>query len=93
VGHRAKSYGPLGASGRRHWIERAVERAGCELDRYALVREAEIPVAVDQARLATIALTRATSATAIDPMLAPEEAANAVGHLLAIYLLAIAAAT
>jgi hypothetical protein len=75
------------------WIELAVERAGCELEHHALDHDAEVPVAVDQARLATIALTRATAATATDPMLVPAEAANAVGHLLTVYLLASAAAT
>jgi hypothetical protein len=75
------------------WIGRALERAETEFEQQALDDEAEIPVALTQARLATIALTRATAATAIDPMLVPAEAANGLGHLLAIYLIAIAAAT
>jgi len=75
------------------WTDRALERAGSELNQPARDRECEVLVAVDQARLATIALTRATAATATDPMLVPAEAANGLGHLLAVYLIAIAAAT
>lgn len=75
------------------WIGRALERAGTELEQQALDDQAEIPAALNQSRWATIALTRATAATADDPMLVPVEAANGLGHLLAIYLIAIAAAT
>jgi hypothetical protein len=75
------------------WIGRALECAGTELEQQALDDEAEIPVALNQARLATMALTRATAATVDDPMLVPVEAANGLGHLLAVYLIAIAAAT
>ncbi len=75
------------------WTDRAFERAGSKLNQRALDREREVPVAFDQARLATIALTRATAAAATDPMLVPAEAANGLGHLLAVYLIAIAAAT
>jgi len=74
------------------WIDRALERAGSELDQHARDGECDVPVAVEQGRLATIALTRATVATACDPMLVPT-AANGLGHLLAVYLIAIAAAT
>jgi len=67
------------------WVDRALEQAGawlcCEVD-------VEVPVLLDQARRATIALTRATAATADDRMLVPEELANGLGHLLAIYLIA-----
>lgn len=44
---------------------------------------------MDQARLATIALTRATASTANDPMLVPGQIADALAHLLAIYLVAV----
>ena len=67
------------------WVDRALEQAGawlcCEVD-------VEVPVLLDQARRAAIALTRATAATADDRMLVPEELANGLGHLLAIYLIA-----
>jgi hypothetical protein len=68
-------------------------RAHTELEQQTLDDQAEISVALNQARLATVALTRATAATADDPMLVPAEAANGLGHLLAVYLIAIAAAT
>jgi len=74
-------------------IGRALDRAGTELEQQRKDDEAEIPVALNQARLAMLALTRATAATAIDPMLVPAEAANGLGHLRAVYLIAIAAAT
>ena len=67
------------------WVDRALEQAGawlcCELD-------VDVPVLLDQARRAAIAITRATAATADDRMLVPEELANGLGHLLAIYLVA-----
>ena len=67
------------------WIDRALEQAGawlcCQVD-------VEVPVLLDQARRAAIALTRATAATADDRMLVPEELANGLRHLLAIYLIA-----
>ncbi|MGB0094786.1 MAG: hypothetical protein WBP81_19915 [Solirubrobacteraceae bacterium] len=67
------------------WVDRALEQAGaclcCQVD-------VEVPVLLDQARRATIALTRATATTADDRMLVPEELANGLGHLLAIYLIA-----
>jgi hypothetical protein len=74
------------------WIDRAHQHAASELSGHASHDDAEVPFAVEQARLATIALTRATAATADDPMAVPAEAANALGHLLAVYLVAIAAA-
>jgi len=74
------------------WIGRALERAGTELEQQALDDQAEIPAALNQSRWATIALTRATAATADDPMVVPAEMANALGHLLAVYLVALAAA-
>lgn len=74
------------------WIGRALERAGRELDQQAQAGDGDIPFSVEQVRLATVALTRATAATATDPMLVPVEAANGLGHLLAVYLIASAAA-
>ncbi len=74
------------------WIAGGLERADSELDQQARAGEGDISFAVEQVRLATIALTRATAATATDPMLVPAEAANALGHLLAVYLIAAAAA-
>ena len=63
-----------------------------ELDQQAQAGDGDIPFSVEQVRLATVALTRATAATATDPMLVPVEAANGLGHLLAVYLIASAAA-
>ena len=46
-------------------------------------------MALEQARLATLALTRATASTANEPMLVPGQIADALGHLLVIYLIAV----
>jgi hypothetical protein len=62
--------------------------AGDELYASVLV-EWSLPVMLDQARLATLALTRATASTANDPMLVPGQVADALAHLLAIYLIAV----
>jgi hypothetical protein len=71
------------------WVDRALEHAAGELaDGLADGEEREIPVGLEQVRRATIALTRAIAATASDPMRVPEEVANGVGHLLAVYLIA-----
>jgi hypothetical protein len=51
--------------------------------------EAGLPLARDQARLATIALTRATASTANDSMLVPGQIAGALAHLLAICLVTV----
>ena len=48
-----------------------------------------LPVALEQARLATLALTRATASTANEPMLVPGQIADALSHLLVIYLIAV----
>jgi hypothetical protein len=65
------------------WVDRVLERAGawlvCEVD-------AEVPVLLDHARRAAIALTRATAATADDRMLLPGELADGLAHLLALYV-------
>jgi hypothetical protein len=69
------------------WVDRALERAGALL---AAEIDAEAPLLLDHARLAAIALTRATAATADDRMLVPEELACGLAHLLAVYLVATA---
>ncbi len=69
------------------WIDRALEHTGAVLTGEV---DADAPVLLDHARLATIALTRATAATADDRMLVPDELANALAHLLAVYLVATA---
>lgn len=70
------------------WVEWVVRHAGRELDVVALGDGAAAPILIEQARRATIALTRATAATASDPMRAPEQIAGGLGHLLAVYLVA-----
>jgi hypothetical protein len=50
-----------------------------------------VPVALDEARSATIAIARASEAAVSDRMLVPQQLAEALGHLLAIYALAKAA--
>ena len=70
------------------WVEWVVRHAGRELDVVALGDGAAAPILIEQARRATIALTRATAATASDPMLVPEQIAAGLGHLLAVYLVA-----
>jgi hypothetical protein len=67
------------------WVDRALEGAGGALQGSEEI-EGSLPVALDQARLAAIALTRATASTANDPMLVPGQIADALGHLFAIYL-------
>ncbi len=70
------------------WVALAVEDSGAGLGG-SIVEAAGLPVALDQARLATLALTRATASTANEPMLVPGQIADALGHLLVIYLLAV----
>jgi hypothetical protein len=69
------------------WLDRALEHAGTLLSSEV---DAEAPVLLDHARLAAIALTRATAATADDRMLVPDELACGLAHLLAVYLVATA---
>src|SRR5256885_458917 len=70
------------------WVDRALRGAGEELHEQDEVEES-LPLALDQARLATIARTRATASTANDPMLVRGQIADALAHLLAIYLVAV----
>lgn len=74
------------------WIDRALLVAGVALDCEGSAEADEPLVALEEARAATVALTRATAATAGDQMLVPEQVADGLGHLLAIYLIARAAA-
>jgi hypothetical protein len=69
------------------WVQRAVDGTGDALSGCPV--EEGLPVALDQARLATLALTRATASTANELMLVPGQIADALGHLLAIHLIAI----
>jgi hypothetical protein len=74
------------------WVARAVEGTGDELGE-SVADDEDLPVAFEQARLATLALTRATASTANEPMLVPGQIAEALGHLLAIYLVAVEVAS
>jgi hypothetical protein len=74
------------------WVQRAVEGTRDELSRNVADDET-LPVALEQARLATLALTRATASTANEPMLVPGQIADALAHLLVIYLLAVEVAS
>ena len=69
-------------------MQRAVEGTRDELIGWARVDEG-LPVALEQVRLATLALTRATASTAHEPMLVPGQIADALAHLLVIYLIAV----
>jgi hypothetical protein len=69
------------------WVQRAVDGTGDEL-RGAVADEEGLPMALEQARLATLALTRATASTANEPTRVPDQIADALGHLLVIYLIA-----
>jgi len=73
------------------WLARMVDQTSAQLETVAADDDA-IPIMVEHARRATVALTRATAATAHDPMLVPEQVAAAQAHLLAVYLIATEAA-
>jgi hypothetical protein len=73
------------------WVARTVDGIGDGLSGCGV--EEGLPVALDQARLATLALTRATASTANDPMLVPEQIADALAHLLVVYLIAVEVAS
>ena len=76
VGYRAEA-----------WVARAIEATSEKLSGWS--PEDGLPVALEQARLATLALTRATASTANEPMLVPGQIADALSHLLVIYLIAV----
>ena len=73
------------------WVARAIEATSDELSSWP--PEDGLPVALEQARLATLALTRATASTANEPMLVPGQIADALGHLLVIYMIAVEVAS
>ena len=75
------------------WVQRAIDGTGDELNGGLFDDEEGLPVALEQARLATLGLTRATASTANEPMLVPGQIADALGHLLVIYLLAVEVAS
>ena len=93
VGHRAlETHGHAVHYDTAAWIDQVIQHAGRELDDVALDDDAPVPIVIEQARRATIALTRATAATADDPMLVPEQVAAGLAHLLVVYLIATEAA-
>jgi hypothetical protein len=73
------------------WVERALLRAAAQLDWQAAGDWNGVPVALDEARAATVAIACASEGTRTDRMLLPEQLAEALGHLLAIYTIARAA--
>lgn len=75
------------------WVEWVVGHAGRDLDQVTPGNDAGMPILIEQARRATIALTRATAASGNDPMLVPEQIAVGLAHLLAMYLVAKATAS
>ena len=71
------------------WIDGALGQAGVELARHAgEIDGPGVSVVLDQSRLAAICLARATASTAGDRMRVPEEIANGLSPLLAVYLIA-----
>ena len=73
------------------WIDLALLQTSARLGCQATADDDDVPVALDEARSATLALTRATAATAGDRMLVPEQLAQGLGHLMAIFAIARAA--
>jgi hypothetical protein len=76
------------------WVECALDRTREQLDARSPTAtggngdELELGVTLEQAKLATVALTRATAATAGDPMLVADQIAHGLGHLFAVCLIA-----
>ena len=66
------------------WIDDALLTAAVELAR----EPDDMPVLIDQVRLATLALTQAAAATGEDRMLVPDQLANRLAHLLAVCAIA-----
>ena len=66
------------------WIDDARLTAAVELAR----EHDEMPVLIEQVRLATLALTQAAAATAEDRMLVPDQLAKTLGHLLVVDVIA-----
>jgi hypothetical protein len=66
------------------WIDDTVLTAAVELAR----EHDEVPVVIEQVRLATLALTQAAAAVGEDRMLVPDRLATSLRHLLVIYVIA-----
>jgi hypothetical protein len=73
------------------WVDRALAQARSELVRGTPDRNGGLSVLVDLTRLAAIALTRATAATAGDWTRVAEQLGSALAYLLVVYLIATAA--
>jgi hypothetical protein len=86
LAHRALETHALERGRVEVWVAR-IEPTGDELSGWSA--KDGLPVALKQARLATLALMRATASTANEPMLVPGQIADALGHLLVIYLIAV----
>jgi hypothetical protein len=69
-------------------VERALEQLAGARDAAAIDDDLDVGITLEQARLATIALARATAATEDDPLLVADQIAHGLGHLLAVYLIA-----
>lgn len=72
------------------WVTRAIDHTSEQLARQP-DRQAdayEVGVTLGLARLAMVSLARATAATADDPRLVPEQLADGLGDLFAVYLIA-----
>ena len=66
------------------WIDDALLTAAVELAH----EPDEMPVLIDQVRVATLALTQAAAAIPEDRMLVPDQLANSLAHLLAVWAIA-----
>ena len=66
------------------WIDDALWTAAVELAR----EHDEVPVVIEQVRLATLALTQAAAAVLEDRMLVPDRLATSLRHLLVVYVIA-----
>jgi hypothetical protein len=93
LAHRALEMHALGLAYRADArVQHAFDGASDELSA-SIETEEHLPVALEQARLATLALTRATAGTANGPMPLPRQVADALGHLLVIYLIVLRVAS
>jgi hypothetical protein len=66
------------------WIDETLLTAAVEL----VCEHDEVPVLIEQVRLATLALTQAAAAVPEERMLVPDRLANGLRHLLVIYVIA-----
>jgi hypothetical protein len=74
------------------WIERALEHAVRALTDVEPDAGLPVPIVLDQARRAMLALSLASTATADNAMFMAGQLATGLGHLLAVYLIATEAA-